>query len=135
MTKGWKALVKWEFQIINANDSSVSTSHSGEYIYETLGGCGAINLLTNETMRAYLKDGKVTFRAKVSVQMPDDLASAPLLTSAPILLALRIQSRMMPHDAATVAKNSNNSNTHSFSVSISISLSPLFNLILSPFLS
>ena len=63
------------------NDSSVSISCNFEYTYERLKGRGPTKMLSNEAMRAYLKDGKVTVRAKVSVKMPDDLKSAKLLTA------------------------------------------------------
>jgi hypothetical protein len=80
MTKGWKVLVKFELQIISAHDSSVSVSSSGEHTYEGLEGYGSTKMFSNETMKTYLKDGKVTVRARVSVKLPEDLASAPLLT-------------------------------------------------------
>jgi hypothetical protein len=67
MTKGWKALVKYEFQIISANDSSVSTSNSNEYTYERLKGRGPTKILSNETMKTYLEDGKVTVRARAAL--------------------------------------------------------------------
>jgi hypothetical protein len=74
MEKGRKALVKYEFQIFNANDSSISTSRSYEHTYEPLTGHGPPDILSNETMKTYLKDGKVTVRAKVSVKMPAEVA-------------------------------------------------------------
>jgi hypothetical protein len=73
-----------ELQIINANNSSVSTSRHFEHTFERLESWGIGKVLTNETMKAYLKDGKVTVRARVSVKMPDDWASAQLLTERPL---------------------------------------------------
>jgi hypothetical protein len=80
MTKGWKAPVKWEFEIMNANNTCVSESFSGEHTYLHLEARGNRAMLTNEVMRAYLNSGKVTVRAIVSVKTPSDLASAQLLT-------------------------------------------------------
>jgi hypothetical protein len=80
ITKGWKAHVKWEFQIISANDRSISKSQTLEYTFERLAGFGAGKQLTNHTLKSYLKKGKVTVRAKVSVEMPEELESALLLT-------------------------------------------------------
>ena len=79
MTKGWKARVKYEFQIINANDSNIYKSYSCECTYEKIWGYGTGRMLTSEAMKTYLKDGKVTVRAKVSVKLPDNLASAQIL--------------------------------------------------------
>jgi hypothetical protein len=81
MKKGWKALVKYELQIISANDSSVSMSRSSEYTYERLLGSGARSMLSNETMKTYLnEDGEVTVRAKISIKMPNYLNAAEVLT-------------------------------------------------------
>ena len=79
LTKGWKTPVKWELQIINANDRSITTSRSNELTFGKLEARGASKLLSNEAMKTYIKDGKVTVRAKVSVKMPDNLASAQVL--------------------------------------------------------
>ena len=80
ITKGWKATVTWEFHIINANDSSVFLSHSGEYDFERLMATGMCSL-PKDSMRAYFKDGEVTVRVSVSVKLPDaHWTSAQLLT-------------------------------------------------------
>ena len=80
LRKGWKALVKMDLQIINSNDSNITASFSEESTFDRLKGVGAIKLLSNEALKGYLKDGMVTVRAIVSVKMPEDWASAQLLT-------------------------------------------------------
>ena len=40
---------------------------------------GLPKVLSNEVMKTYLKDGKVSVRARISVKMADNLASARLL--------------------------------------------------------
>jgi len=68
-------------QIINANNSRDFKSTSIEWTFERPQARGTVKLITNEAMKTYLKDGKVTVRAKVSVKMPDDLASTVALFS------------------------------------------------------
>lgn len=92
--EGWPAQISYKMEIINSNTPKVSNKGTGSHFFEYSKEASSLNMLQNDAMLTYVKNGKVTCRVDITIEIqntwtvgnklrPQVVAKAPPSPSGP----------------------------------------------------